>query len=350
MVAQCGFDQDSVRYHSTSPNPVISYHGSASFLTCIAAFTVKHVYQSYIVEIILRSSFKLEVLEKFNRVHACRVGMRDTCFDATVDLIDDLQQMSVDEFKEQQHGILMCERLHHNFKWQLYYASRGIINAALLDQRIVPSLLLTNLVPMQVFFAEIETAFETHPSKHPELRLKLESCEQIPPHVLTYEQFAHFGLRQLISNSVKFNTGAGKVVIRTRVIHTCHKHFLRFEVIDQGEGLPEELTDCSKVLFTQFGTMSHRREVTGLGLGLWSIKEVLAHFGEGARCGFRRVKRTFKRKSLSCFWFQVPFEMSRAPCTRDGWIWSYITYNYKSVYFFGVLECSKILYAYKLGN
>lgn len=106
-------------------------------------------------------------------------------------------------------------------------------------------------------------------------------------------------LYNLIGNAVNY-TGADK---RVRVRLFKKGHGTRFEVIDTGKGIPPEEIDTIWDRYYRSAS-SHKRPVSGSGLGLSIVKNILLR----QDCPFGVVS---ERGKGSCFWVEFP------PPTQD---------------------------------
>lgn len=79
-------------------------------------------------------------------------------------------------------------------------------------------------------------------------------------------------MTNLISNAFKY--GEGKPV---EVILKCDQEAFTLEVRDQGRGIPE---DFKNRIFERFERVGDAKQISGLGLGLFIVKELVeAHQG-----------------------------------------------------------------------
>lgn len=112
-------------------------------------------------------------------------------------------------------------------------------------------------------------------------------------------------LTNLISNAIKFSPKGGQVHVK---VERGTKSGLRFSVVDQGPGVPE---DQRHKLFRKFQQLdsSDSRQKGGTGLGLAISKALVEHHG-----GMIGVDSALGQGSA--FWFEVPFD--EAPESRPG--------------------------------
>jgi PAS domain S-box-containing protein len=100
-------------------------------------------------------------------------------------------------------------------------------------------------------------------------------------------------LLNLVSNAIKHHDRhAGTVMVSVQ--HTAR--WLRFSVIDDGPGIPEEYRES---VFEMFKTLKPRDEVEGSGMGLALVRKIVGSMG--GRCG---VDPAGSRGSR--FWFEWP--------------------------------------------
>ena len=100
-------------------------------------------------------------------------------------------------------------------------------------------------------------------------------------------------LHNLVSNAIKHHDRpAGAVTVSVQ----HHAPWLRFSVIDDGPGIPEEYRET---IFEMFKTLKPRDEVEGSGMGLALVRKIVGKMG--GRCG---VDPAAKRGSD--FWFEWP--------------------------------------------
>ena len=103
------------------------------------------------------------------------------------------------------------------------------------------------------------------------------------------EQIFH----NLINNAIKHHDN---VVGRVDVSVSTGESLLRFSVVDDGPGIPEEYRDA---IFEMFKTLKPRDAVEGSGIGLALVRKIVASMG--GRCG---VRPAVARGSE--FWFDWP--------------------------------------------
>ncbi len=104
-------------------------------------------------------------------------------------------------------------------------------------------------------------------------------------------------LVNLLSNAIKFAPRESTIIV------SCDKskdNATRFEVIDQGPGIPDDKVDK---LFGKFSQLDQPEEikVAGSGLGLFICKLLIE--AQGGRIGYRP-----SRSNGACFWFELPEE------------------------------------------
>ena len=107
-------------------------------------------------------------------------------------------------------------------------------------------------------------------------------------------------LTNLLSNAIKFNP-ASEVTIRARRISDTETHtMVRFEVSDNGSGIPADLVPELFRPFTQ-GDESYTRVHQGAGLGLATAKQLVEMMGGVISVDTREGEG-------STFWFTLPFQ------------------------------------------
>lgn len=115
------------------------------------------------------------------------------------------------------------------------------------------------------------------------------SLERVQVRRVPLEQVLH----NLVNNAIKHHDQpAGTVTISVQ--HT--DAWLRFSVIDDGPGIPEEYRET---IFEMFKTLKPRDQVEGSGMGLALVRKIVGRMG--GRCG---VSPAAKRGSH--FWFEWP--------------------------------------------
>jgi PAS domain S-box-containing protein len=122
------------------------------------------------------------------------------------------------------------------------------------------------------------------------------SLEPVQVQRVPLEQVLH----NLVTNAIKHHDRpAGTVTVSVQ--HQAP--WLRFSVIDDGPGIPEEYRES---IFEMFKTLKPRDEVEGSGMGLALVRKIVGRMG--GRCG---VDPAAKRGSH--FWFEWP-PIGRSPC------------------------------------
>jgi PAS domain S-box-containing protein len=115
------------------------------------------------------------------------------------------------------------------------------------------------------------------------------SLEEVQVQRVPLEQVLH----NLVNNAIKHHDRpAGTVTVSVQ--HMAP--WLRFSVIDDGPGIPEEYRES---IFEMFKTLKPRDEVEGSGMGLALVRKIVGRMG--GRCG---VDPATKRGSN--FWFEWP--------------------------------------------
>lgn len=110
-------------------------------------------------------------------------------------------------------------------------------------------------------------------------------------------------LINLISNAIKFSSN-GIVCTNVKLIaQTAHDATVRFEVIDNGIGIPK---DQQKLIFEDFtqGSAEISRKFGGTGLGLTIVKKLLEHLGG-------TIQLESEEKVGSNFNFQLAFKTDK---------------------------------------
>ena len=101
-----------------------------------------------------------------------------------------------------------------------------------------------------------------------------EIADQLPRFVEGDEKRLRQVLLNLLSNAIKF-TNQGRITFRTSLVHVeAQSVIFRFEVLDEGIGIPEEKIDEIFLPFYQVKNTQIQTEGTGLGL---SISQKLVH-------------------------------------------------------------------------
>lgn len=152
---------------------------------------------------------------------------------------------------------------------------------------------LTKLDPREI----VERALDGIQTLSDEAGIKIERDLPETRRVLADEDRLQQVLTNLISNAVKWSPVDGVVTVALREIdQSC-----RFEVTDEGPGIPEDEVDK---LFGRFQQIASRddRARGGTGLGLAIAKAIVEqHGGE--------IGVELKRGSGSMFWFELPLEL-----------------------------------------
>jgi signal transduction histidine kinase/ActR/RegA family two-component response regulator len=128
-------------------------------------------------------------------------------------------------------------------------------------------------------------------------------------------------LVNLIGNALKF-TENGTIVVRSRFEAdpdptNVGRGLLRFEVVDDGEGIPDEVQQRLFTRFSQGNALGVRR-FRGTGLGLAIVKRLAELMG--GEVGF-----TSELGAGSCFWFTVQAAVGSAPAAApatETTVWS----------------------------
>ncbi|MDD2907609.1 MAG: HAMP domain-containing sensor histidine kinase [Candidatus Gracilibacteria bacterium] len=79
----------------------------------------------------------------------------------------------------------------------------------------------------------------------------------------------------LINNAVKFTDIGGKIILKVSKI----KNNVKFEIIDNGIGIPKDKIDTIFEKFSQIESSLQRTNTTGLGIGLALCKNFIKDFG-----------------------------------------------------------------------
>lgn len=122
-------------------------------------------------------------------------------------------------------------------------------------------------------------------------------------------------INNLLSNSLKFTTNGGRIILKTELIGNIHGKYIKISVTDTGVGIPKEK---QRYLFTKYSQASETKGSTGLGL--YVVKGIVeAHGGSVALesevgCGTaisftlpyeENVKTAEKPQELSSFPHQI---------------------------------------------
>lgn len=140
---------------------------------------------------------------------------------------------------------------------------------------------------------EVEKGSEYAMAKNKDSRLVFTSNidKNVPAKLKMDEQLTSRVLGSYICNAVEFSEeGEIKITVARE------KNMVRFQVIDQGEGIREQ--DKSKI-FTEFGKSSSRDSGGGTGLTLALSRRLIEM--QGGKIGFESEYGTG-----SCFWFLLP--------------------------------------------
>lgn len=112
-------------------------------------------------------------------------------------------------------------------------------------------------------------------------------------------------LVNFLSNAIKFAPEGSTITVSCQLVPgpqaasgTASKSKARFEIIDQGPGVPD---DQAGKLFEKFRQLDQPSEVRkqGSGLGLFICRMLIA--AQGGEIGYRRAD-----SGGSCFWFELP--------------------------------------------
>jgi signal transduction histidine kinase/CheY-like chemotaxis protein/HPt (histidine-containing phosphotransfer) domain-containing protein len=131
--------------------------------------------------------------------------------------------------------------------------------------------------------------------------IKINMHPDVPPYIRSDPTRLRQVLLNLLSNAIKF-TDHGDVTIAIALKEQQHsRSILRFEVIDTGVGMPE---DVLQNLFKEYAQAdsSTSRKYGGTGLGLSICKQIIHLMG-----GDIRVTSTLGQGST--FWFEIPADI-----------------------------------------
>jgi CheY-like chemotaxis protein len=138
--------------------------------------------------------------------------------------------------------------------------------------------------------------------------IAVEIDDSVPPWVHVDPTRLRQILVNLVGNALKF-TEHGTVVIRARFDPAdgsdSQQGYLRFDVVDDGEGIPAEVQERLFTRFSQGNPMGARR-FRGTGLGLAIVKRLAELMG--GEVGFASALG-----AGSTFWFTVEASVGRAP-------------------------------------
>jgi two-component system sensor histidine kinase RpfC len=143
-------------------------------------------------------------------------------------------------------------------------------------------------------------ALLVHQAADKGLELRLRFAADTPRWLIGSAQTLHQVLVNLVANAIRF-TADGDVLVRVRPILIAGdiRSWLRFEVQDQGIGIPEEAQARIFEPFEQAeGTT--RQSYGGTGLGLSIVRELVGLMGG-------RIGVASEPGEGACFWFELPF-------------------------------------------
>jgi signal transduction histidine kinase len=165
-----------------------------------------------------------------------------------------------------------------------------LLDAAWVDSGVSPRLGPVNLAHLAKNIGE---------SYHPWAKkqgIALEYHLDRTPPVLAEERRIKQVLHNLISNAIKYSRPGGKVELFLQAVEGQ----ARFEVRDQGVGIPEEYLPR---LFERFFRIPHPdgHQIEGNGLGLSISKEILERHGQTLHVESQAELGT-------CFYFNLPFQ------------------------------------------
>jgi len=132
------------------------------------------------------------------------------------------------------------------------------------------------------------------------IRLVLNLDHKIPPCLMTDGVRIRQVLSNLLSNAIKFTQSHGTVELNIFVVKTKDSEIIiRFEVIDNGIGIPD---DKLKNIFQPFVQVDHKtnRQYEGTGLGLSICSHIINAFGAQLNVQSEIGKGTK-------FWFEMDF-------------------------------------------
>jgi signal transduction histidine kinase len=156
--------------------------------------------------------------------------------------------------------------------------------------------------------AELGRSLDAAPPDGPE-RLQLELAEDLPRWLHGDDQRLRQVLRELLDNALKFSHGQPVLLRLSRGADSGPILRLRFELIDRGIGISEELRSSLFQLFNQ-GDASTTRRYGGTGLGL-ALCQRLVQLMTG-KIGFDS-----RPDQGSRFWLEIPIRAGLAP-TASG--------------------------------
>jgi len=149
-----------------------------------------------------------------------------------------------------------------------------MINNFLDMQRLKAKLHVYNFKPLDVgpLLEDVVAIFASPSAKH---SILVNAPSGLPP-ILGDDELLHQALINLVSNALKYSPEGSEVVLDARLENSC----VTLRVKDEGVGIPADALDRIFDMFYRVEGTS-MRQVTGTGLGLALVKEIVsAHNGQ----------------------------------------------------------------------